>query len=221
MGQTLRVDELAWRFPGQPLPLFEIAGLYVPSGASLGIRGPSGAGKTTLFNCLSGIAVPASGSIRWDGAELSALRPDERDRWRRRHLGLVFQDFHLVEGLTAFENVLLPARFGHWRVPAGLRARAGELLDAVGIDCGERDVALLSRGERQRVAFARALLFAPGIVMADEPTASLDPGHRARVGDLIVALAQGGGATLIVVSHDPELLSRLDRRMTLENGRLE
>jgi putative ABC transport system ATP-binding protein len=220
MGQTLRVDELVWRFPGQRLALFEIAGLDVPSGASLGIRGPSGAGKTTLFNCLSGIAVPESGNIRWDGAELGALRPEERDCWRRRNLGLVFQDFHLVEGLTAFDNVLLPAYFDHWRATSGLRHRAGELLDAVGIGCRKRDVALLSRGERQRIAFARALLFAPGIVMADEPTASLDPDHRARIGDLLATLVQAAGATLIVVSHDQELLARFDRCMTLENGSL-
>jgi putative ABC transport system ATP-binding protein len=220
MGQSLRVETLVWRFPGQRRPLFEIAGLDVPAASSLGIRGPSGAGKTTLFHCLSGLAVPESGRVRWDDAELCALASRARDRWRHRNLGLVFQDFHLVEGLTAFDNVLLPAFFDHWRAPRQLSRRAGELLAAVGIDCAERDAALLSRGERQRVALARALLFAPGILIADEPTASLDPGHRARVGELLTGLAKAEGATLIVVSHDQELLSRLDRCLTLERGRL-
>jgi putative ABC transport system ATP-binding protein len=220
MGRTLRVDTLVWLFPGQNRALFEIAGLDVPAGSSLGIRGPSGAGKTTLFHCLSGIAVPESGSIRWDGTDLCALDAKARDRWRHRNLGLVFQDFHLVEGLAAFDNVLLPACFDHWRVPGELRRRAGELLAAAGIGCPEREVALLSRGERQRVALARALLFAPGIVLADEPTASLDPEHRTRIGDLLTGLAEAQGATLIIVSHDQELLSRLDHCMTLEEGRL-
>ncbi|MDR2113356.1 MAG: ATP-binding cassette domain-containing protein [Candidatus Accumulibacter sp.] len=220
MGQTLCVEELAWRFPGQRHALFEIAGLDVPAGSSLGIRGPSGAGKTTLFHCLSGIAVAESGRVRWDGLDLRALSPEARDRWRQRNVGLVFQDFHLIEGLAAFDNVLLPACFEHWRAPPELRRRAGELLEAVGVDCRERDVALLSRGERQRVALARALLFAPGIVIADEPTASLDPEHRTRVGELLAGLARTRNATLIVVSHDQELLARLDHCVALEDGRL-
>ncbi|MDR0578565.1 MAG: ATP-binding cassette domain-containing protein [Candidatus Accumulibacter sp.] len=220
MGEALQASNVRWRFPGQQRALFEIARLDLAAGASLGIRGPSGAGKTTLFHCLSGIAVPDSGSVRWDDTDLCALRPEARDLWRRRRLGLVFQDFHLVEGLTAIDNVMLPAHFDRWRPPADLRRRAGQLLDDVGIGCPRRDVALLSRGERQRVAFARAMLFDPGIVLADEPTASLDPDYRARIGGLLVELARTREATLIVVSHDHELLDRLDRRMTLENGTL-
>jgi putative ABC transport system ATP-binding protein len=220
MGEALQAKDVRWRFPGQARALFEIDRLDLAPGESLGIRGPSGAGKTTLFHCLSGIAVPDSGSIRWGDTDLCALPAAARDLWRRGKLGLVFQDFHLVEGLTAIDNVLLPAYFDRWRLPARARPWAESLLDRAGIACPRRDVALLSRGERQRVAIARALLGRPGILLADEPTASLDPEARARIGGLLVELAREHGATLIVVSHDHELLDRLDGRMTLEEGRL-
>jgi putative ABC transport system ATP-binding protein len=217
---ALRVRDLLLRFPGQQHALFAIPALDVAAGGSLGIRGPSGAGKTTLFNCLAGIAAPSAGEIRWDATAIGALRASDRDRWRQRQLGLVFQDFHLLGGLSAFDNVLLPAHFACWRPAAEVRRRAGELLAAVGIAALDRPAALLSRGERQRVALARALLLRPAIVMADEPTASLDPDHRAQVGDLLVELVHAHGATLIVISHEDELLARLDRCLTLHDGRL-
>jgi len=217
-SSTLQVRDLLLRFPGQEHALFEIPALDVPAGSSLGIRGPSGAGKTTLFHCLAGIAEPTAGQIRWDGTEICTLRANLRDRWRHRQLGLVFQDFHLIDGLSAFDNVLLPAHFDCWRPAAEWRRRARELLAAVGIGAVDRSAALLSRGERQRVALARALLFRPAIVMADEPTASLDPDHRRQIGDLLVELVRSQGATLIVISHEPELLSRLDRCATLQDG---
>jgi putative ABC transport system ATP-binding protein len=102
-----------------------------------------------------------------------------------------------------------------------VRRRAGELLDAVGVATGGRLAAVLSRGERQRVALARALLLQPGVVMADEPTASLDPDHRRQIGDLLIELVQSQGATLIVISHEEELLARLDRRVILAGGTLQ
>lgn len=220
MSGALQVRDLVLRFPGQEHALFEIPALDMSPGSSLGIRGPSGAGKTTLFHCLSGIAAPSAGQIRWDGTDICALRAEAQDRWRHRQLGLIFQDFHLIDGLSALDNVLLPAHFASWRPAAALRQRAHELLDAVGITSFSRLAALLSRGERQRVAFARALLMSPAIVMADEPTASLDPDHRARIGDLLLALVRAQGATLIVISHEQELLARMDRCLTLQGGRL-
>jgi putative ABC transport system ATP-binding protein len=118
------------------------------------------------------------------------------------------------------ENVLLPTYFGRWRVPADVKARAHALLDAVGMHVPNRMAAVLSRGERQRVAFARALLQEPAVVMADEPTASLDAEHRTQLGDLLVALMKAQGATLIVISHEQELLQRMDRCITLQDGHL-
>ena len=219
-GGALQASELLLRFRGQEHALFEIPELGVPPGSSLGIRGPSGAGKTTLFHCLAGIAAPTSGQVRWDGTDICTLPAETRDRWRHRNLGLVFQDFHLIDGLSAIDNVLLPAHFDRWKPAVELRRRAHELLSSVGITVFDRLAALLSRGERQRVALARALLFKPSIVMADEPTASLDPDHRTQIGDLLVEMVRSQGATLIVISHDQDLLSRLDHCVNLQDGRL-
>lgn len=222
-GAALAVRELELRFEASASPLFHIEALDLAAGASLGISGPSGAGKTSFFHCLAGIQRSTRGSIRWqDGADLDITTLDERarDRWRHRALGLVFQDFHLIEGLSAIDNVLLPASFDTLRIPAALRERAAMLLDRVGIHTGRRTAALLSRGERQRVAIARALLFSPRIVMADEPTASLDPDHRERVADLLLDLVRDSGATLILISHEAHLLERMQRRVRLADGRL-
>lgn len=219
-GGHLQVRNLSLRFPGQDQALFEIPSLDLPAGQSLGIQGPSGAGKTTLFHCLSGIARPSSGQIFWNATELGALSGEQLTDWRYRSIGLIFQEFHLVEGLSALDNVLLPALFTRWKADPALRQRAQQLLAAVGIDTANRATALLSRGERQRVAFARALLLQPSILMADEPTASLDPDHRAQIGTLLVALAKAQGTTLIVISHEPELLARMDRCVRLHDGAL-
>ena len=217
----LLVHDLRVRFAGQEHFLFTVSSLEVAAGGSLGISGISGAGKTTLFHCLAGIAKPNTGKILWDGTDLCTLRDDALGRWRHQNLGLVFQDFHLIDGLSALDNVLLPACFDSWRPAPAVRKRACELLDAVGVATGERLAALLSRGERQRVALARALLLQPGIVMADEPTASLDPEHRRQIGDLLIELVRSQGATLIVISHEHDLLARLDSRMSLAGGTLQ
>lgn len=221
-GAGLQVRDLSVLFAGQHHPLFQIGELDIQAGGSVGICGPSGAGKTTLFHCLSGIATPRQGTVAWDGVDISRLSGDERDRWRRRNLGLIFQDFHLIDGLSALDNVLLPAHFSSWRPSPHLRQRAHALLEAAGLGASvaQRNVSLLSRGERQRVACARALLCQPKVIMADEPTASLDPDHRDQVGDVLLDLARSQGATLLVISHEPALLARMDRCLTLRNGML-
>jgi putative ABC transport system ATP-binding protein len=219
-GAALQVNHLRFCFTGQPHDLLKVPSLQLPAGQSLGLRGVSGAGKTTLFHCLAGITAPTAGQIVWGDTDICGMKPEALARWRRAHLGLVFQEFHLIDGLTALDNVLLPALFGSWRASAEVRSRAQHLLACVGMDAPHRQATLLSRGERQRVAFARALVLQPRIVMADEPTASLDPEHRTQLGELLVELTHAQGATLIVISHEQELLSRMNRCLTLHAGEL-
>jgi len=207
---------MRFRFPGQLADLLRIDALTLAHGQTLGIRGASGAGKSTLLHCLAGIEPINSGNIRWGGDDIAALPPAALTRWRAQRLGLVFQDFHLVEGLSALGNILLPASFNGWCAPPALKQRATLLLDRVGAP--NRRAELLSRGERQRVAVARALLFKPEVILADEPTASLDAENREIVSALLLDLVREHGATLIVVSHEAHLLSRLDRQLELRGG---
>lgn len=218
-GLDLQVSDLRQRFSTQGDDFLVIDEIRLSAGQRLGVAGASGAGKSTLFHCLAGLAEVQAGRIVWGDTDLARLGAAERTRWRRVHLGLVFQDFHLVEGLDALDNVLLPLWFDSWRVPARWRHRARELLEAVGVATPARRVAQLSRGERQRVAVARALLRAPPVLMADEPTASLDPATRSQVADLLVDLGQQVGSSLIVVSHEAALLGRMGSVLTLQAGR--
>lgn len=215
----LEIEGVAVRYPDLAAPALDLPRLVVPAGESLAVTGPSGAGKSTFINVVTGLERPTEGAVIWSGTDIASLAEAARDRWRAASVGLVMQDFHLFPGLSAMENVLLPARFRHLRLPPELPARAAELLAAVGIDAGGRSIGTFSRGEMQRVAIARALLTRPGVIIADEPTASLDAESGAAVASLLVGLAREAGATLIVVTHDPTLSGRLHRRITLAGGR--
>jgi putative ABC transport system ATP-binding protein len=151
--------------------------------------------------------------------QVTALPERGADRWRRDTVGLVFQQFHLFPGLSALENVLLPLRFDRWSIEPALRARALKLLQRVGVR-PDNDVVEVSRGEQQRVAVARALLRKPAIVLADEPTASLDRDTANVVADLLSSLCRAANATLVVTTHDPSLASRLDAAYDLVEGDL-
>ena len=162
--------------------------------------------------------------MRWGGEEVSSLSEARRDRWRRDKLGLVFQDFQLVSGLNILENVLLPATFRFQRVPPLLLARARVLLEEMGLERPLLSVDRLSRGEMQRAAIARALLFDPLILLADEPTASLDRDNARTVLRLLTEHARRRGRTLLLVTHAPPAASAeegVDRVLRLEQGRLE
>ena len=217
---ALAVEGLVIAFPGVG-PVLDVPRLALAAGEAVAVEGPSGAGKSSLLHALAGIERPEAGSVRWGAAALWAMPARARDRWRRERLGLVFQDMHLLDGLSALDNVLLPLLFDHARAPRVLRDRAGALLAALGVAGPRRRAAVMSRGERQRVALARALLRRPVVLLADEPTASLDAASGTMVGDLLLRTAAEAGATLVVATHDPALLARLPRRLRLRGGRLD
>ena len=218
----LRADglELVYRsVRGEAVQVLHVERLELAAGAKVGVTGPSGSGKTSLLYLLSGIEMPTAGRLRWGEVELPELAEARRDRWRRRHLGLVFQDFHLQAGLSVVNNVLATCYFDRLRPSPELQRRARALLERVGAPV-DRDIVELSRGEQQRVAIARALLHAPPIIMADEPTASLDEANARIISDLLLEAAAEVGALLIAVTHDAQLLARLPCVYRLESGRL-
>jgi len=208
----IRLSELAFRYPGGPFRL-DVPELSVGQGERAAIIGPSGSGKTTLLRLIAGIVTPSAGQAVTNGVEVSALAEAERRRFRLRNVGLVFQEFELLEYLSVLDNVLLP-----YHVDRSLpgrreaRARAFELARSVGLDDKlERRPENLSQGERQRVAVCRALVTRPPLVLADEPTGNLDPKTGARVLDELIEFAAADGATLLVVTHDHGLLERFER----------
>ncbi len=187
--------------------------LSVKDGEALALIGPSGSGKTTLLHLIAGIAVPQSGEVVTGGVEVSRLTDRERREFRIRNIGLVFQEFELLEYLNVLDNVLLPYRIhSALRIDPAVRERARRLADEVCIGALlDRYVTRLSQGERQRVAICRALVTEPAILLADEPTGNLDPESKERVLDILFACAGRTGATLVAVTHDHDVLPRFER----------
>lgn len=195
--------------------------LTVVRGESVFLLGPSGSGKTTLLSIIGCVLTADGGTVRIFGQDVSRLTQDEAARLRRRHIGFVFQRFHLIRGLTALENVAVPLTLSGWTA-ADAAQRAGELLAQVDMrDKADSQPQRLSVGQCQRVAFARALAANPDLILADEPTASLDAktGHQAL--ELLRQLTVAAGKTIIVVTHDPRILQFADRILHMENGKLE
>ena len=195
--------------------------LDVHRGEFLAIAGPSGSGKTTLLNLLGLLDRPDEGTLLFEGRDVSALSDRERSRLRRERIGFVFQAHQLVPVLTARENVAL-ALWIRGLAEGECRRRAGEALDAVGLaGLAERRPDALSGGQRQRVAVARALVGDPAVILADEPTASLDSETALLLLDLFDALHRERGVAFLFSSHDPRIVSRARRRLRLRDGRIE
>lgn len=214
---SLVLKDVAVRYAGLSKPVLDVPALNVPAGGRLAITGGSGSGKSTLVNIMTGLERLRSGHASWNGTDLSNLSEGARDRFRARHIGLVMQDFHLFAGLSAIDNILLPARLARVATSECV-ARGRELMQRFGLERPNQPIETMSRGEMQRVAVARALLRKPGVIIADEPTASLDAEAGAAVADLLLDVAEQDGSTLIVVSHDARLVERLPRRIELKNG---
>jgi ABC-type lipoprotein export system ATPase subunit len=193
------------------LPVLDIDELTIPSGAWTAVRGRSGSGKTTLLNLIAGIARPTTGTIAVDGTDIVALPETERDRFRARRIGYVFQTFNLLTAFSALENVMLAMTFAGLVPRRDQRRRAGDLLRRLGLE--ERlshQPHRLSRGEQQRVAIARALANDPPVILADEPCASLDAATARDVLDTFLAVTREQRKTLVVVSHDDVVLKAAD-----------
>jgi putative ABC transport system ATP-binding protein len=219
MGLPLSVSDL--RVKGDDgRAILAVESFEVAPGTAVAIRGPSGAGKSTLLYALAGLVPVAGGSVRWGDTEISRLGEDARAAFRRQWIGMVFQDFLLFEELSAVANAGLAGAYSRGRrraIADGASAMLGRL--SIG-SANARTVATFSGGERQRVAVARALAADPSIILADEPTASLDrPAADALIEDL-VRLAREAGKTLIVVSHDLSVHERMDQLVDVADGRL-
>lgn len=211
----LRADALSLSVDGTEL-LSEIS-LTIPPAARVLIRGESGAGKTTLFNVLGLLEPPTDGSLYVDGADTATLSERQRAQVRRETVGIVFQDFKLIDDLTARENAALPQEHVGERDEDWL----DELFERLDIsELEESHPRELSGGEKQRVAIARALANRPDVVLADEPTGQLDPSTEVRVLDLLFDLHESTDVALVVISHDPRLADRFDRVIRLEDGRI-
>ena len=192
--------------------------LDLEAGASLGIVGPSGSGKTSLLMLLAGLERPSRGSVSIDGTDFAGLSEDERARFRGRHIGIVFQSFHLIPTMTALENVAIPLELAG-RADAAACARAA--LDQVGLSHRmTHRPGQLSGGEQQRVALARAFAPGPRLLLADEPTGNLDLRTGEKVADLMFGLQRDHGTTLLLITHDANLAARCDRRLAVSDGRV-
>ena len=193
----------------------------VRAGEFVAVAGPSGSGKTSLLHLIAGLDEPTTGSVSLDGQELSHLREARRAAWRLARVGFVFQQFNLVPVLTALENVELPLLFRRDVTAAERASRVAAAIERVGLASRrDRRPAELSGGERQRVAVARAVAGRPAVVLADEPTASLDHEAGAAVIALMRSLNREAGTTFLYATHDPELLGLADRVLRLRDGRL-
>lgn len=217
---VLQAQGLSKRFTEGRLDVTVLQGvdLQVRRGETLAIVGASGSGKSTLLSIIAGLDTPSRGTVRLGGQDLFALDEDERAAVRARQVGFVFQSFQLMANLSALENVMLPLELAGRR---DARSAAAEMLERVGL--GQRlghYPKVLSGGEQQRVALARAFVVRPAVLLADEPTGSLDFATGETVMQLMFDLNREQGTTLVLVTHDRAIAQRCDRRITIEAGRI-
>lgn len=192
--------------------------LSIAAGETVGLIGPSGSGKTTLLMVLAGLEPPTGGSVAVAGSNYGAMSEDDLARFRRTHIGIVFQSFHLVPTMTALENTALPLELAGEK---DCHARAAAILAEVGLaDRHDHYPAQMSGGEQQRVALARAMVADPPVLFADEPTGNLDQATGENIMQLILNLAKNRQSTLFLITHDRALAEKCDRTLTMRDGLL-
>ena len=202
----------------EPLTILHPLTLQVPRGQFLAIVGPSGSGKSTLLGLIAGLDAPSSGQVLIDGVDITRLNEDALARLRGEKIGFVFQFFHLIPSLTAYENVAVPMEIAGVQNP---RSRAEMLMEEVGLTGRAHHYpSQLSGGEQQRVALARALANNPPIVLADEPTGNLDSSNGRHIMELLRGVHRSRGSTVVLVTHDAALASLADARLALRDGRV-
>ena len=217
----ITLDHLTMRLAGggHQITILDDITVAIPDKQRVAIVGPSGSGKSTLLGLIAGLDQPTSGSITIDGVEISTMRERALARYRRDHIGYIFQSFHLIPTLTALENVLVPLELAGIH---GARARATDLLGAVGLAGRLSHYPVqLSGGEQQRVAVARAFACRPPILLADEPTGNLDSATGQHIMSLLLSLHRDFGTTLVLVTHDRAMASSMERVIALRDGRIE
>ncbi len=216
----LELRAVSKSYPGPvPVPVLREASLTVTRGESVAIIGPSGCGKSTVLNLLGTLDLPDSGSLTFEGRDLTKLSAKELAAFRNRQVGFIFQNHHLLPQCSVLENVLLPVLADAKRSSVEAEARARKLLDRVGLGARlDHLPGKLSGGERQRVAVVRALINQPALLLADEPTGALDRASATGIGQLLVELNREEGVTLIVVTHSPELAALMGRTVELRDG---
>jgi putative ABC transport system ATP-binding protein len=220
MDALVQLEYVTKRYDNRTAPAVADVNLAIGAGEAVAIMGPSGSGKSTLLNLVAGMDRPTSGTVRVGDQQVDTLSEAAVARFRRRHVGMIFQFFNLLDDMTVIDNVLLPAQLAGVRSSAA-RRRAEELLVTLRI-AHRRDAypARLSGGERQRVAIARALVNRPTVLLADEPTGAVDSATGAEIGELLLEL-NSSGQTLILVTHNAELAAQYtDRVIGLADGRL-
>lgn len=216
---ALELQNIEFSWPQQAKPLFAIAELTLQQGETLFIGGPSGCGKTSLLSLITGIQVAQQGTCRVLGTTMNQLSPSDRDRFRGEHLGLIFQQFNLLPFLTVQENIELPSKLFDRRFKkstqlfGSVQAQVDRLCDALHLEPAlrHRRANLLSVGEQQRVAAARALLGCPSLIVADEPTSALDEDNKIDFLNLLLSTASAQKTSVITVSHDIRIASKFDR----------
>ena len=216
---TLQDVQLTLPSSAGPVNILRGINLSIAAGESVSVVGPSGAGKSTMMMIMAGLEQPSSGSVQVAGQELTELDEDALALFRRDHIGIVFQAFHLVPTMTALENVAIPLEFAG-RDDAFEQAQAG--LESVGLSHRiSHYPSQLSGGEQQRVALARALAGEPSLVLADEPTGNLDGTTGTHIMDLLFDLSASRGATLVLITHDMRLADRCQRQIRVSDGLIQ